>query len=131
MSERGWIRDAARALRGDLAALELPRANELDRAVADLLAAGKAGADIDDDLLELLREDPRTRAYTEFFVRFGSPPSPEHVKVRGGSTLPGDAGPIPLARYSCPMGDYDWYRRAAGQPLPHCPTHDVPLKRAE
>jgi len=131
MSEPRRIRDAARALRGDLADLGLGRADDFDRAVADLLAEGQAGADIDDDLLELLREDPRTRAYTAFFLETGWPPLPDRVTTRGETTLSGDAGPIPLARFSCPMGDYDWYRRSVGQPAPRCQTHNLPLNRAE
>jgi hypothetical protein len=131
VSRRAQIRDAARALRGDLPALGLPQADALDHSLSDLLAAGEAGADVDDELIELMRTDPRTRAYVELFLRFGSPPDPEYVEVRGISPLPGDPGPIPLAKYRCPMGDYDWYRRAAGQPVPSCPTHDVPLVPAE
>ena len=131
MNRRARIRDAARALRGDLPALELRHGDALDQALSGLLAAGEAGADVDDELLEQMRADPRTRAYVEFFFRFGSPPAPEDVEVRGVSPLPGDPGPVPLAKYSCPMGDYDWYRRAAGQPVPLCPTHHVPLEPAE
>jgi hypothetical protein len=129
MSAPKHIRDAARAMRGDLAVFDLPNAQKFDRAIAELLAAGEAGADIDEDLLELLREDPRTRLYTDFFLRVGSPPAPEHLKVRGDSMLPGDPGPIPLVKYGCPMGDYDWYRRAVGEPVPRCPTHNVPLRK--
>lgn len=131
MSGRARTRDAARALRGDLPALELPHGDALDRTLSELLDAGEGGADIDDELVEVLRADPRTRAYVEFFIRFGAPPPPENVEVRGISPLPGDPGPVSLAKYSCPMGDYDWYRRAAGQPVPLCPTHNVPLESAE
>ena len=92
MSERGRIRDAVRALRGDLAALELPRANELDRAVADLLAAGKAGADIDDDLLELLREDSAAR-----YERLPTPDGTEASTAATSVRIPPTGGPVPSA----------------------------------
>jgi hypothetical protein len=131
MSRSARIRDAARALRGDLPALELRHGDALDGALSELLAAEEAGADVADELLETMRADPRTRTYVDFFFRFGSPPAPEDVEVRGVSPLPGDPGPVPLAKYSCPMGDYDWYRRAVGQPVPSCPTHRVPLERVE
>ena len=94
------------------------------------LAAGHAGADVDDDLLELLREDPRTRAYTAFFLQTGSPPPLDRVTTRGGTALAGDPGPIPMAKFSCPMGDYDWYRRSVGQPVPRCRTHGLTLSPA-
>jgi hypothetical protein len=114
-----------------LPALDLPHVEALDRALSDLLNAGAAGADVDDDLREVARADPRTRVYVELFLRSGSPPDPEDVEVRGISPLPGDPTPVPLAKHRCPMGDYDWYRRAVGQPVPSCPTHHVPLERVE
>ena len=69
--------------------------------------------------------------YTQYFLEHRTPPPPEYLVQRGYSPLPGRAAPIPLRKYSCPRGDYDWYRRAAGEPVPRCPTHDLPLKAVD
>jgi len=122
---------ACRALRGDLPQLAVAGAEELDRRLAELLAAAESGERVEDDLLELARTHPRTRLYTEYFLEHGAPPSPERLRVRGYSPLPGEITPIPLRRFVCPRGDYDWYQRAAGEPVPQCPSHGIPLERAE
>jgi hypothetical protein len=122
------ILDAARALRGDLPELNVAGADDLDRQVTDLLAAAEDGRRVEDDLLELLRSDPRTRVYTQYFMEHGVPPEPDQVARRGYGPLPGRPGPVPLPKYSCPYGDYDWYQRSVGQSVPRCPTHDVALE---
>lgn len=40
---------------------------------------------------------------------------------------PGKPGPVPPIVYICPQGDYTFRRRVAGEPVPECPNHHVPL----
>jgi hypothetical protein len=125
------IRSAARALRADLPELHVAYAEELDRQIVELLGAADSGERVEDDLLELLRSQPSTRVYTEYFLEYGEPPSPDQVALRGYSPLPGRTSPIPMEKYSCPRGDFDWYRRAAGVPVPLCPTHRIQLVKVD
>jgi hypothetical protein len=50
---------------------------------------------------------------------------------RSGGTdlLAGDPGPIDADRYRCPHGDYEWELYQAGESIPDCPVHHVPLVR--
>jgi len=48
----------------------------------------------------------------------------------GGTAAPaGDIGPVGAARYTCPQGDYVWYRPDIATPVLACPTHQVALAR--
>ena len=47
------------------------------------------------------------------------PPAPNRRQRRPGR----GPGPIEAARYTCPHGDYVWYRPDVGTPIPDCPTH--------
>jgi len=40
---------------------------------------------------------------------------------------PGQPGPSAAPKYECPHGDYTWYQRSVGTPVPNCPTHGVAL----
>lgn len=46
-------------------------------------------------------------------------------------TPAGDPGPVDATRYTCPHGDYVWYRPDVGTPVPACATHDIQLLRPE
>jgi hypothetical protein len=49
---------------------------------------------------------------------------------QAGSPAPaGDPGPVDAARYTCPRGDYVWYRPDISTPVPDCPTHHIRLIR--
>jgi hypothetical protein len=131
MNERDRILEAARALRGDLDQLGLRDHKRVDRLIAEHLAAANAGAPVEDDLLELLRADRRTRLYTQHFLEYGRPPSARDLARRGFSPLPGPPGPVPLRKWSCPERDFDWYQRVSNQKPPPCPTHALPLEPAD
>lgn len=53
------------------------------------------------------------------------------LAVSGFGPLPGEPGPIPMRKYSCPGGDFDWYQHSPSQPVPRCPTHDLRLNPAD
>ncbi len=36
-----------------------------------------------------------------------------------------------LLKYACPKGDYVWYKRQVGEPIPNCPTHNIPLEQVQ
>ena len=121
--------DAARALRGDLDELALPETEILDRRLAELIASALAGIDVEAELRALVYQDERTQLYVEYFAATGAPPDTD--AVGGFSPVPGPPSPVPLEKYSCPRGDYDWYRRSPGQEVPRCPTHDLALEPAD
>jgi len=49
--------------------------------------------------------------------------------LRGISTIPGDADPVDIQEYVCPKDHchYHRYRFFAGDPIPQCPDHHIPL----
>ncbi|MGW7414896.1 hypothetical protein [Streptomyces sp. NPDC054863] len=111
-----------------------PVARALDAALASALAA--AGADKEDagirekaawKVRAVLASHPATAAWTAQFVRHG-PGSPGEVTRSHG---PGGVGELVAApRFACPEGDCVWYRRAASQLPPRCPTHQLRLRPA-
>jgi hypothetical protein len=61
----------------------------------------------------------------------GQPGSGEApLDERGFEPLPGHAVDVDADRFVCPQGDYEWWRRATGVPIPKCPNHGVRLRRA-
>jgi hypothetical protein len=119
------ILDAGRAIRPYLDDLVPDRAGELDAELAAALLDDDAEA-TEARVLDLLTRDPTTAAWTVAFVAEGRPASAE---IRSGyQPLPGHGSPTPAARFRCPFGDYLWYRRSAGLPVPLCPTHRAPLE---
>ena len=136
-TEDEGVLEAARAIRPYLTRLvDNPAAARLDRAIADDFASAadrsatarrlRALLDSHEDtawfLTEVLKDAPHYR-----------PPyqQPRYLQRQtGGIAAPiGDPGPIDAARYTCPHGDYVWYRPEVGTPIPDCPTHHVALTR--
>jgi len=115
------ILDAGRAIRPFLGDLVPERWRELDAA----LAAALAEAPDFERVLALLTAERATAAWTVAFVAEGAPPSAD--AVRGYEPLLGVGSPIRAPRFRCRYGDYLWYRRSAGLPIPQCPTHGIPL----
>jgi hypothetical protein len=66
------------------------------------------------------------------FLQHGLPPDPVAGATRGFSPLAGHGEALAAARYVCPVGgDTVWYRRAVGERVPDCLTHQVALVRAK
>jgi hypothetical protein len=119
--------DVARALRGDIAQVNVDSdvivgfEEDLDEQLAAVIERALTGEDVEDELRALLRRTPDLARYTDHFLAAGAPP--ELRVLVGYSPVPGPPNPVPLRKYSCPYGDYDWYQRNPQQPVPLCPTH--------
>jgi hypothetical protein len=127
--------DAARALRGDIDQVNVDADvivgfdEDLDRYLADVIERALSGEDVERQLRALLWRTPDLARYTDHFLAKGTPP--ELGVLLGYSPVPGPPNPVPLKKYSCPQGDYDWYQRNPQQPVPVCPTHKLHLVPAD
>ena len=117
---------AARAMRSQLPSLVAGhKAEEFDQQLATLLAEDKAGNDIKLDLIDALTSDVALQQWTNGFLLERRPPQAD---ITRSSELTGVVvGSVSFERYSCPQGDYDWFRFAPGDRIPHCPTHHSAL----
>jgi hypothetical protein len=117
---------AARAMRGQLPSLVADhQVKEFDQQLATLLAKDKAGNDIKLDLIDALTTETTLRQWTNEFLLERRPPQAN--LTRSGELTNVVVGPVVFERYSCPQGDYDWFRFAPGDRIPHCPTHHAAL----
>jgi hypothetical protein len=129
--------EAARAIRPYLDDLVGPHAAAaLDRRLADTLLDPADPAERARRLRDLLTTQPATRRFlTEVLT---DPPlfRPPYQQPRYQSRNPasgsplGDPSPTAADRYTCPQGDYVWYRPDVATPIPGCPTHQVRLARS-
>jgi hypothetical protein len=116
------IRDVAERIRGELPGLLGPEAPDALRALDACLDHCD-----DDGVVALLARYERTRERMDELL-------PEQLAAgeRGFSPLPGHTPEPPLgALYRCPLGDYEWPAFEAGEDVPECPQHHVPLVLAE
>jgi hypothetical protein len=114
-----------------------PNLQDAARAVRPYLAKLVDDPDtVDDRLVELLRQEPSpnsdaglTAVFDEVglvdwvasFLQNGVPPEAWRDPERGLSLLPGTGAPISADRFVCPVdGNYVFYRRMIGQPVPKC-----------
>jgi hypothetical protein len=122
------VLEAARAIRPYLTELVGSDANRVDTQIAALLGEAATGRDdIDVSILSLLREDQSTHAWAAAFLQAGLPPDVVAIRERSIG-LPGRPEASPAPRYTCPEGDYVWYRRIVGDRVPSCPTHRITLQ---
>ena len=135
MDNQGLL-EAARSIRHYLPDLVGPAAaDQLDRQVAELLATAGRGENTTAALRSLLNSNSVTKAFVAK-VLADAPHyrphdlQPDYLRTHGMQPLPGAVGPVLHAvKYSCPHGDYVWYRSAVGVPVKGCPTHHCPLTR--
>ncbi|MFG2823980.1 hypothetical protein ACGFX4_31700 [Kitasatospora sp. NPDC048365] len=85
-----------------------------------LLARAEAGEPVRADLVALLSERDAVRRVMR--GRLAGDP-----QYRVYDSLPGDPEPMLPPRYVCPQGDQEWFRFDAGEAVPRCSQHDVPL----
>jgi hypothetical protein len=119
------VLELARAIRPYLPELLGEHAAEVDRKLANLLAAAGRGAAVASAVLECLRERDATHGWGAAFLETGLPPDVAGLGTvwRHYDPLPGEGAPVLVDKYACPAGDYVWYRRSRGQSPPACPTH--------
>ncbi len=110
------VLEGARAIRPYLPDLLGETAAECDRQLADLLAQAQQHQAVDTQILTLLKGNPKTLQWLKEFLA-----TPAISK--GFERLPGSSGAVSAPKYVCPQGDYVWYQRSAGIPVPTCPTH--------
>ncbi|MFI0980866.1 hypothetical protein ACH4SP_28130 [Streptomyces sp. NPDC021093] len=127
------VLDVARTIRPYLAGLIGEDAEVLDRNLVRLLGRARAGADVDEAILDLLSESPATHAWTASVLgdERHLPPDlqsrAERSGDKGGYTPLGNphgGDPVDAERYVCPEdGAYAWWRTSVGQSIPDCPDH--------
>ncbi|OUC13654.1 MAG: hypothetical protein B0A82_16135 [Alkalinema sp. CACIAM 70d] len=110
------VLEGARCIRPYLPDLLGAAAVECDRQLADLLAQAQQGQAVDGQILTLLKSHPKTLQWLKEFLA-------SKASSKGYEPLPGSSGAIAAQKYVCPQGDYVWYQRSAGIPVPTCPTH--------
>jgi len=134
MDDDDAVIEAARAVRPYLDRLvDTPAAADLDRHLADTLndrpdQTATAGR------LRILLEGKEDTAWFLAEVLADAPhyrppyQQPRYLQRQRGIPAPaGDPGPVDAPRYTCPHGDYVWYRPDVGTPIPACPTHHIRL----
>ncbi|MFM7427783.1 MAG: hypothetical protein ACKO7W_22750 [Elainella sp.] len=109
------ILEGARTIRFFLPDLLGTEAEAVDQQLAELLGQAKAGQQADQQILEILKGHPETYRWIAEFL--SSEPDPKSPR------LPGLPNAVSAPKYVCPEGDYSWFQRSIGIPVPSCPTH--------
>jgi hypothetical protein len=112
--------NVGRSIAQDLDALLGDGAAEVRPRLEELLARAQVGEPVRAELLALLTEGDELRRETRKFLEGDR-------KYREFAPPPGDPGVDAPPRYLCPQCDYEWLRFDAGEAVPRCPRHDVPL----
>jgi hypothetical protein len=139
MASDDTVLELARAIRpylGELLELEYDpdaqsRATSIDRDLAQLLDRAQNGEQVDDLILDRLKDPPAVQSWAAAFLELGCPPDiapPIDRGERGYSAPPGAGDAVRAWRFICPEGDMVFYRRWVGQVVPSCPTHNIALE---
>ncbi len=120
------ILEAARAIRPYLPELlTAEQAKAIDHQLTQLLTQ-QDQTKVDNLILDILCSQEPTRQWIDEFLELKLPPTLE----KSYQPIPGNLTPVSsVAKYTCPFGDYVWYQRQVGEPIPNCPTHEVPLEK--
>ena len=123
------IIEAARCIRPYLPAL-IPDegASLMDRELAQHLNSAQGSQPNANVILAILCSHDASRQWAYEFLQQLLPP--EVTRAFTFQRPLGDPVPVAAGKYVCPLGDYTWYRLAAGTPVPPCPTHAVTLVAA-
>lgn len=124
------ILEAARSIRPYLAQLLNPEeAQTMDEQLAELLAqVPEESTNVSEQIIKLLSSQETTREWVKKFLE--DKLLPEIEKAYQPTLSPHPSSPISgLVKYACPYGDYVWYQRQVGEPIPICPTHEVTLEK--
>lgn len=123
MDQSRALIECARAIRPHLGHLIGPDANMLDQRLAALIVRAQGGEDVEDTLYDLLAQREKTKEWMEKYLA-----GKEEGIAKGFDPLYGNPNPVIAQRYKCPKGDFPWTRRSAGQAIPLCPVHQIPLE---
>jgi hypothetical protein len=122
--------EAARSVRPYLHTMLAPSvAAEVDAQLAELLTATRQLEE--QDLRVVLEQHDATRAFLERVLDDAPnfrPPQAVSAAVRGYGGLPGHQAPVAADKYTCPEGDYVWYRLDVAAEVASCPTHNTSLR---
>lgn len=137
------IIQAARAIEAQLPKLlSQSKAQSLSLALTELLSQAKQGQAVENQILELLTDEPTTRRWLSARLRPSQYDSVGHKHqedtTRGGTfeALPGMQIPpgIPspsdnASRYRCPIAtcNFSWDRIDVTESIRNCPIHDCQL----
>ena len=108
------------------------RARSMDRMLTELLGEADHGGQVDEAILDVLRQLPELHNWAAGFLQYGMPPELVAAVDRAGyQQPPGEGDPVGARKYACPVaGDTLWWQRAVGQEIPRCSTHGVLLEPA-
>ena len=122
------ILEAAKSIRPFLPGLLNHQAQEVDNQLADLINRHNAGEPLENKIAELLATHDPTREWMRQFLDSKHPANV--TKGLGFNPLPGISAPG-APKYVCPQGDYIWPQIDISDPIPPCPTHNIPLVLSE
>jgi rubrerythrin len=101
-------------------------AEHVDTDLQELLKRAEAGYQVDALILQVLTHRDETRTWFEEYLREIHPAEASEQNEKSFEQLTSKiAMQSPL--YRCPNCNYEWHRRSLAQPIPKCPTHQVPL----
>lgn len=115
--------DLAKAIIPELPCLLAEEAGQTEALLAELITRSAA---VEGEILAVLQRHPATREWA--YAQLGSEAA---LRDSPGAYFPlQGAGSAPASNaYGCRKCDYRWRRRAVGQAVPLCPTHEIPLAR--
>jgi hypothetical protein len=121
------MREVARAIRPYLPDLVGTDAPAADRRLAELLAED---GDVEIGIDEVLRSSPALVAWAQDMLSdpLLRPAAAQQLVERLATG--GDGELVDAERFTCPNGDYTWYRISVVVVVPACPTHKIPLSAA-
>ncbi|HAC65631.1 MAG TPA: hypothetical protein DCF68_19395 [Cyanothece sp. UBA12306] len=104
--------------------LNAEKVQTFDDQLADFIQQAKENQDaVSKRILKLLSSEPSTREWSQRFLNLE-----EKERETSFQPIPGNPSYISgLIKYRCPEGDYIWYQRQQGDPIPNCPTHHIKL----
>ncbi|OBK44799.1 hypothetical protein [Mycobacterium sp. 1081908.1] len=128
------IREIAETIGAELAddgelsrTLGVDEASHIRDEIFETLAREDSGESVEDQLIAILVSREPTRVRLDALL-----PDSLAAGERGYAPMPGKYPEPPDTEvYVCPQGDYAWPRFSAGEPVPVCPTHQVPLVRSD
>jgi hypothetical protein len=103
-------------------------ATSVDVDLQELLKRAEAGYQVDELILQVMRQHDATRIWFEEYLKKKYPLAEGEQSEKSFEQITSKiAQQSPL--YRCPKCSEEWHRRSVAQPIPKCPTHKVSLVR--